>query len=115
MRSSLMAIANFGDMEPTKFTVRLTAKAKRNLKRRSVRNKQSMNAVLNELLMELENDPVPEEVDKTPVLASSAQKREAEAQAWIKRNLGLLADKVKPEDWNRKDRVGDILRKYAKR
>lgn len=33
--------------------------------------------------------------------------------AWFKRNLGLLAKKVKPSDWKRNDRMGDLLRKHA--
>ena len=112
---NLVGTANFGIMESAKFTVRLSARAKRNLKRRSLRSKQSMNAVLNELLMRLDEEQMQEETDETPVVANSATKREAEAQAWIARNLGALASVVKPEDWNRKDRVGDMLRKYAKR
>lgn len=39
----------------------------------------------------------------------------AEHDAWIKRNLGLLANNVGPEDWKRDDRVGDMLRKYVPR
>jgi hypothetical protein len=35
--------------------------------------------------------------------------------AWVKRNLGLLAKKVKPSDWKREDRMGDLLRKHAPR
>lgn len=34
-------------------------------------------------------------------------------QEFLKRNLGLLAGKVKAADWKRDDRVGDMLRKHA--
>ncbi|MDQ3101903.1 MAG: DUF6364 family protein [Bacteroidota bacterium] len=33
--------------------------------------------------------------------------------AFIKRHLGVLAGKVKQEDHERDDRIGDILRKHA--
>lgn len=38
-----------------------------------------------------------------------------ELSDYVKRNMGVLAKKVKPKDWERDDRVGDILRKHAAR
>lgn len=35
--------------------------------------------------------------------------------AFIQRHLGVLAGKVGPEDWDRADRIGDLLRKHAPR
>ncbi len=55
----------------------------------------------------------------TEMVEEFAEREEREAQgedagdAWIKRNLGVLAKKVKPADWERDDRMGDILRKQA--
>lgn len=61
-----------------------------------------MSAILNDIIMSI-------------TLGTSRAKRdEAGAQALIARNLGALKDKVRPEDWDRDDRIGDMLRKYAR-
>ncbi|MBK8581534.1 MAG: DUF6364 family protein [Flavobacteriales bacterium] len=38
-----------------------------------------------------------------------------EGDGWVKRNAGILAKKVKPADWKRDDRVGELLRKSGLR
>ncbi|MBK8498585.1 MAG: hypothetical protein IPL52_07140 [Flavobacteriales bacterium] len=38
-----------------------------------------------------------------------------ELSDYVKRNLGALAGKIKPEDWDRNDRVGHMLRKHMPR
>lgn len=35
--------------------------------------------------------------------------------SWVKRNAGILESKVKPADWKREDRVGELLRKTGLR
>jgi len=42
-------------------------------------------------------------------------KGEDAGDSFIKRNLGILKDKVKPSDRERDDRFGDILRKHVPR
>ena len=41
--------------------------------------------------------------------------KEEELSDFVKRNRGVLAGKVKPEEWDLDDRSGHILRKYVKR
>ncbi|HQV39742.1 MAG: hypothetical protein IPL81_07115 [Flavobacteriales bacterium] len=36
-------------------------------------------------------------------------------EEFLKRNLGVLDGKVKPEEWDRDDRIGDMLRKHVPR
>jgi len=38
-----------------------------------------------------------------------------DADSWVKRNAGILESKVKPADWKRDDRIGDLLRKTGLR
>lgn len=57
----------------------------------------------------------------TELVEELAEREEREASTtdegdeWIKRNMGLLAKAVKPDDWKDEGRMGDILRKHAPR
>ncbi|MBS1939109.1 MAG: hypothetical protein JSS84_15005 [Bacteroidetes bacterium] len=85
-----------------RFHATLTTQAKKRLRRISEEEDRSMSAILNDIIMSI-------------TLGTSRAKRdEAGAQALIARNLGALKDKVRPEDWDRDDRIGDMLRKYAR-
>lgn len=48
-------------------------------------------------------------------LAEVLEKDAKEESDYVKRNRGVLAGKVDPKDWDRDDRLGDILRKHAAR
>jgi hypothetical protein len=69
------------------------------LRKASARKGRSISELVEELAEKLEaSEPV-----------------SGEMSDFVKRNLGILADKVKPEDWERDDRFGDILRKHVPR
>jgi len=69
------------------------------LRRASARRGRSITELVEDMAMELDKD----------------DQKEEELSDFVKRNMGVLAGKVKPEEWDRNDRVGDILRKYVKR
>ena len=58
---------------------------------------------------------ITELVEEMAVELDKESSKEEELSDFVKRNMGVLAGKVKPEEWERDDRVGDILRKYVKR
>lgn len=87
----------------TRLNALLSSKAKKRLLRLSKDADTSMSAFLNDLILRI-----------GPGDDKEATKHE-DPEAWIERNLGVLKDKVKPEDWERDDRIGDMLRKYAPR
>jgi len=76
-------------------------------------DKSMTEIVIHALERELQDETLP--VGPKDGKAEPTAAMQAEYDAWIQRNLGLLADKVKREDWERDDRVGDMLRKYVPR
>ncbi len=68
------------------------------LRRASARRGSSITELVEEFAQQLEKDRTPGELSD-----------------YVKRNMGALAGKVKPEDWERDDRIGDLLRKHAPR
>lgn len=89
-------------------------KLKRRLRKASkARDKSMTDIVIDALERELEADALP--IDLPHAGGEPTAMMKAEAEPWIRRNLGCLSDKVKPEDWKRDDRVGDMLRKYVPR
>lgn len=99
---TFVAMSTKSTYRRVRFHASLTTQAKKRLRRISEEEDRSMSAILNDIIMSF-------------TLGKSRTKRdEAGAQALIARNLGALKGKVKPEDWDRDDRVGDLLRKYAR-
>ncbi len=68
------------------------------LRRASARRGRSITELVEDMATLLEKDV---EMDK--------------GDAWLKRNQGILAHKVKPEDWKRDDCIGHLLRKHVPR
>ena len=66
------------------------------LRKASARRGSSITELVGEFARQLDNDGQPGELSD-----------------YVKRYMGVLAKKVKPKDWERDDRVGDILRKHA--
>jgi hypothetical protein len=76
---------------------------KRRLRQVSEKQDRSMTAVLDDLLSTLpETGPSPLKVGP----GRGAQ--------WLKANLGAYAGRLRPEDWQRDDRFGHLLRKHVK-
>jgi len=83
----------------SKLTLSVRTKYVAMLRRASARKGKSITEMVEEFAEQVERE----------------SKGEDPGEAWIKRNLGILADKVKPSDWDRDDRFGDILRKHVPR
>jgi hypothetical protein len=83
----------------SKLTLSVAPKYVAMLRRASARKGRSITELVEELAVTLDKEPAFGEKGK----------------AYLERNLGVLVGKVKPEDWDRNDRVGDILRKHAPR
>ena len=83
----------------SKLTLSVAPKYVYMLRRASARSGRSITELVEEMAVELDKE----------------SSKEEELSDFVKRNMGVLADKVKPEEWDRDDRVGDILRKYVKR
>lgn len=69
------------------------------LRRASARRGRSITELVEEMAVELDKEG----------------QKEEELSDFVKRNRGVLAGKVKPEEWDQDDRSGHILRKYVKR
>lgn len=69
------------------------------LSRASTRSGRSITALIEELAEQLDRET----------------RLEDNGDAWVKRNMGILNEKVKPSDWERDDRFGEILRKHVPR
>ena len=83
----------------SKLTLSVDPKYVYMLRRASARRGRSITELVEEMAVELDKE----------------SSKEEELSDFVKRNMGVLAGKVKPEEWERDDRVGDILRKYVKR
>lgn len=83
----------------SKLTLSVAPKYVAMLRRASARKGRSITERVEDLAVAL---------DKEPALGEKGK-------AYLERNVGVLVGKVKPEDWDRNDRVGDILRKHAPR
>lgn len=83
----------------SKLTLSVDPKYVYMLRRASARRGRSITKLVEEMAKELDKEG----------------EKEEELSDFVKRNLGVLVGKVKPEDWDRDDRSGHILRKYVKR
>lgn len=81
----------------------ISTESKRRLKRQSERLDVSMTAVLEELINSL-----PEE-GAIPLKTGPGR-----GEAWLKEHQGRFAGLIKPEDRQRSDRFGDLLRKHVR-
>ena len=88
-----------GHKTKSKLTLSVAPKYVAMLRRASARRGQSITELVEEYAQKL---------DKTSGSGSRGEE-------FLKRNLGVLAGKVKPEDWDRDDRIGDMLRKHVPR
>jgi hypothetical protein len=83
----------------SKLTLSVAPKYVAMLRRASARKGRSITELVEELAVDLERE----------------QNGTEELSDYVKRNMGILAGKVKPEDWDRDDRVGYLLRKHVPR
>jgi hypothetical protein len=83
----------------SKLTLSVAPKYVAMLRRASARKGRSITELVEELARTLDNEATLGERGK----------------AYLERNVGILAGKVKPEDWDRDDRVGYLLRKHVPR
>jgi len=81
----------------SKLTLSVAPKYVAMLRRASARKGRSITELVEEMAVEMDR----ERQDKE------------ELSDYVKRNMGVLVGKVKPEDWDRDDRVGHLLRKHA--
>lgn len=88
-----------GQKSKSKLTLSVDPKYVFMLRRASARRGRSITELVEEMAVELDK----------------GDEKEEELSDFVKRNMGVLTDKVKPGEWDRDDRVGDILRKYVKR
>ncbi|MGV9012914.1 MAG: DUF6364 family protein [Flavobacteriales bacterium] len=88
-----------GRKAKSKLTLTMAPEYLAMLRRASARRGRSVSELVEELAMELDKESEMNE----------------EFSDYLKRNLGVLDGKVKPEEWDRDDRIGDILRKHVPR
>jgi len=84
----------------SKLTLSVRTKYVAMLRRASARKGKSITEMVEEFAEQVERE---------------AKGDKSELSDFVKRNLGILKDKVKPSDWDRDDRFGDILRKHVPR
>lgn len=84
----------------TRLNTTLSTRAKQHLRRMSKDRNHSMGAILDELILAMEED----DRDVGP----------GKGKAWVKSNMGLMKGKVTKEDMEGDDMVGFFLRKYLK-
>lgn len=78
----------------------VSLEGKRRLRKASKEQDRSMSAVVDELLKQLPEEP---KLKTGPGMGAK----------WVKENVGILAGRLKPEDWDRQDRFGHLLRKHV--
>lgn len=91
--------AKKGRTTKSKLTLSVAPKYVAMLRRASARKGRSITELVEDLAVDLDRE---------------SQGKE-ELSDYVKRNMGVLVGKVRPEDWDRDDRVGHLLRKHAPR
>lgn len=81
----------------------VNSKLKQRLRKVSEERESTMSAVLEDLLQA--HLPETDLLDVGP----------GKGKAWVRENAGVLKGRLKMEDWERKDRFSELLRKHAPR